>query len=106
LVKTDNRPLAARQADREEVAVTTLGGHYLRVLPTGAGAVDVLLWGVYQAGEWGAQDHRAWAASAEAGIQPPVLPSLRPWLRAGHYRGSGDDDPADGRHGTFFQNLP
>jgi hypothetical protein len=28
-----------------------------------------------------------------------------PWIRAGYYRGSGDDDPADGTHGTFVPVL-
>lgn len=106
LVKTDNRPLPARRADDERVSVTTLGGHYLRALPTAAGPVDLMLWGAYQAGSWGVQDHRAWAAAGEVGVQPPVLPALRPWLRAGWSRGSGDGDPADGRHRTFFQVLP
>jgi hypothetical protein len=30
----------------------------------------------------------------------------RPWLRAGVLRASGDNDPDDDRHGTFFQMLP
>ena len=30
----------------------------------------------------------------------------RPWLRAGYLWSSGDADPGDGRHGTFFPMLP
>jgi hypothetical protein len=105
-VATDNRPLPARQADAEDVAVTTLGGHYLHVFRTGAGEVDLLLWGAGQAGDWESQSHRAGAVAAEAGIQPGGLPALRPWIRAGWFRGTGDGDPADGRHGTFFSVLP
>jgi Alginate export len=105
-VATDNRPLAARQADQADVAVTTVGGHLLGVFPTGAGAVDVMLWGALQTGEWESQDHRGGAAAVEAGVQPGGLGALKPWLRAGWYRSTGDDDPADGRHETFFQVLP
>lgn len=111
VLKTDNRPLAARQADGDDVRVGTLGAHYLHVLRTGAGDVDVLLWGAVQGGDWGRLSHRANALGAEVGIQPGMgsgerRMTARPWLRAGWYRSSGDDDPADGRHGTFFQLLP
>jgi hypothetical protein len=30
----------------------------------------------------------------------------KPWVRLGYGRSSGDDDPEDGDHGTFFQILP
>jgi hypothetical protein len=66
----------------------------------------VLLWGAVQAGDWGVQGHRAWAAVAELGVQPDLLPALRPWLRLGWSRGSGDGDAADDKHETFFQLLP
>jgi len=42
----------------------------------------------------------------EAGFQPPVLSKLKPWLRGGYTRGSGDNNPNDRTHGTFFQILP
>ena len=105
-VATDNRPLAARQADQEDVGVGTLGAHYLHVFRTGAGEVDLLLWGAGQAGDWESLSHRAGAAAVEAGIQPPGLPALRPWIRAGWFRSTGDSDPADDRHETFFSVLP
>jgi hypothetical protein len=59
-----------------------------------------------QFGDWGAQPHRGRALALEIGVQPGGLPGLRPWLRAGWYRGSGDADAADGGHGTFFNVLP
>jgi hypothetical protein len=31
---------------------------------------------------------------------------LKPWIRAGYTWGSGDNNPADNTHGTFFQLLP
>jgi hypothetical protein len=83
----------------------TFGGHLLRLLPLGAGKADVLLWGAVQTGDWGTQDHRANAWAAEAGYQPKSS-GLKPWLRIGYYRSSGDSEPGDSRHETFFQVLP
>lgn len=106
LGKVDNRPLAERNADLGDVRVATLGAHYLRLLPTAAGPVDATLWGAGQSGDWGALTHRAWAGAAEIGWQPAVLARIKPWLRAGYFRSSGDDDASDARHETFYQVLP
>jgi Alginate export len=104
-VKVDNRPLPLRLADTDSIAVHMGGAHAIGVVPAGPGAADVLLWGVVQGGEWGGLEHRAWAYAAEAGYQLASLPAS-PWLRAGYNQSSGDDDPADGVHETFFQGLP
>lgn len=103
----DSRPAAARAGDRG-ITVTTVGAHWLLAAPTPLGPVDLLAWGAVQTGRWGggSLDHRGHALALEAGVQPPGFGRLRPWLRAGWFRGSGDADPADGRHDTFFQNLP
>jgi hypothetical protein len=105
LLKSDNRPLAARQADTRHIAVHTEGAHWISVLPTHVGPVDLLAWGAIQQGDWGRLEHEAWVWNLEAGWQPNMLP-WKPWLRIGYGRSSGDDDPADGDHGTFFQILP
>lgn len=105
-VATDNRPLPLRQADDEDLRLATVGAHVLGVARTGAGDVDVLLWGALQGGDWESQDHAAHAFAVEAGFQPKGLGALRPWLRAGWNQSSGDGDAADGEHGTFFQALP
>ena len=42
----------------------------------------------------------------EGGFQPRILRRLKPWLRAGYYYGTGDNNPSDNKHGTFFQILP
>lgn len=104
LVKSDNRPLDARQADREPVEIATVGGHVLQVVPTAAGPVDLTAWAAAQVGSWGAQSHRAGAMDLEIGWQPRDV-RWRPWLRAGVFASSGDADPSDGRHGTFFQKM-
>jgi Alginate export len=104
VLKVDNRPAAARQADTEVIAIATFGGHYLRVDQTKAGKFDLLLWGAAQTGSWGVQRHRAGAVAVEGGWQPDA--AWKPWFRGGWDFGSGDGDAADGTHGTFFQVLP
>ena len=106
VVKTDNRPLAARRADAGHVDIGTYGGHFLYTSATSTGPIDVLFWGALQNGSWGNLRQRAGAFAAEAGWQPAVLPRVKPWLRAGYDYGSGDQNPNDGTHGTFFQVLP
>jgi Alginate export len=107
-LKTDNRPLALRQADGENIRLTSIGGHYIGAIKAAGGAFDLLVWGVAQFGDWGRLSHRAGAIAAEAGFQPGggFAARLKPWLRAGYYRGSGDGDPTDADHTTFFQVLP
>ena len=104
VLKTDNRPEDARRADDENIRLTVIGGHWISAINAGAVTVDMLLWGVGQFGRWGRLDHRAGAVAIEGGFQFPV--KFNPWIRAGYFRGSGDNNPADARHNTFFQVLP
>ena len=104
LLKTDNRPAAARAADHRNIRIHSLGGDYIQTFKTGTAVVDTLLWAVTQFGHWGALDHRAGAVAVEGGIQPNC--KLKPWIRGGYFYGSGDRNPSDGNHGTFFQVLP
>ncbi|HVF11138.1 MAG TPA: alginate export family protein, partial [Abditibacteriaceae bacterium] len=103
-LKTDNRPLPLRRADARNIRLTMIGGHYISALKTGSGTTDVLLWGVGQFGRWGVQDHRAGAFAAEAGYQ--FKSGIKPWVRVGYFRSTGDDNPNDNDHNTFFQVLP
>jgi hypothetical protein len=104
-IPTDNRAAAARSADRSDITVTTLGGHWASVFRAGRAKFDALAWGAFQQGSWGALDHAANAMALEGGVQHAALP-WGTWLRAGLLRTSGDDAPGDGTHGTFFQALP
>jgi hypothetical protein len=106
VLKTDSRALALRQRDLNNIRIGTFGGHWIHKVETQCGSFDGMLYGFGQTGTWGTIAHRASAVNAEAGWQPRVLPKLRPWLRAGYFRGSGDDNPNDSKHGTFFQILP
>jgi hypothetical protein len=106
-LKTDNRSAALRRADARNIRLTTVGGNYVAAVKTGAGTVDLLAWGVGQFGSWGNLSHRAGAAVFEGGVQPAgALARYKTWLRAGYSRSTGDGDPADSRHTTFFQVLP
>jgi len=106
VLKVDPRPAAIRTADRGNITIGTFGGHSLHAFASPAGAVDLLIWGAAQTGAWGNQHHRAYAVDLEAGFQPAAWPRWKPWIRAGFYRGSGDNTPNDSLHGTFFQVLP
>ncbi|TAN46930.1 MAG: hypothetical protein EPN21_19010 [Methylococcaceae bacterium] len=106
VVPVDNRPAAARPAlNSDDMQIHTVGTHLLTVQPMGAGDVDAVLWGAYQFGDWGNLNHQAYASDAEIGYQWKDV-FMKPWLRAVYFRGSGDSNPTDGTHGTFFQVLP
>ncbi|PYR67234.1 MAG: hypothetical protein DMF88_13575, partial [Acidobacteria bacterium] len=66
---------------------------------------DGLVWIAAQSGSWYEQTHRAASVAAEAGYQW-IAARWQPWLRGGYLYASGDGDPSDNRHGTFFEMLP
>jgi Alginate export len=106
ILKTDDRALAARRNDLANIRIDTFGGHSLHAFDSAAGTFDLLLWGAAQTGRWGVQKQRAGAIDIEGGFQPKLVPKLKPWLRGGFTYGSGDGNPNDNVHGTFFQILP
>lgn len=105
LAKTDNRALAVRAADHHNIRVGTYGGNVLATSPMGAGEFDFVAWGALQNGNWGALEHRAGAADVEGGFKFTKVASS-PWLRGGFFRATGDNNPLDNKHNTFFQLLP
>jgi hypothetical protein len=105
VLKTDDRPAAARTADHDDVKIGTWGADYVHVFHTkDAGTFDVVGWGVVQTGAWGTLTQRAGAFVGEAGWQSTTIP-LSPWISAGYSWGSGDSNPNDSTNGTFFQVL-
>ena len=106
VLKVDNRPQTLRSADRQHIAMSTFGGHYLHTLDARTGTADILFWAAAQAGRWGTLAQRSTAFAAEAGWQPAALGRVKPWVRGGYDYGSGDGNPNDQTHGTFFQMLP
>lgn len=107
----DTRAVAARPdnsgrgASTVDVDITTFGGTIVGAYSTGSGRTDILLWLAAQRGDWYGDSHSALAFAAEAGYQWPGVPGT-PWVRVGWNRASGDEDGADGEHGTFFPMLP
>jgi hypothetical protein len=106
VVKTDNRPLAVRNADHANIRLWTVGGHYVHALKTAAGILEFMGEGAVQFGDWGVQQQRAGMVDLEAGFQPKIWARLKPWIHGGYYYGSGDKNPNDNNHGTFFQLMP
>src|SRR5262249_1610529 len=105
VTKVDNRPLDVRKADHSPISIHTAAGHARPAVDAGPGRVGLLGWVAAQAGEWGIDDHVAWAYALETGYQLPAVVAA-PWLRVGWNRSSGDGKPTDGHHRTFFQILP
>lgn len=104
VLKTDNRPMAVRAADHRNIRIGTYGGSMIASLPLRTVTGDLLVWGVGQSGAWGAQDHKAGAVAVEGGLRADAVPT-HPWLRGGFLRTTGDNNPNDGTHNTFFQVL-
>ena len=102
----DNRPKAVREADvGKSLDIHTVGANIAHVEPLGSGLFDVMAWGVGQFGSWQGQQQLSWAVAFELGYQLPDVWGS-PWVRIGIDSSSGDSDPADDNHESFFQILP
>lgn len=106
----DRRPVAARpdnvglSGGVVDIDVSTFGASHVHLETIGRGRLDVTLWGAGQMGRWYGQRHRAVSLLAESGYAWPTRG--RPWVRVGVLYASGDREPADQTHGTFFPMLP
>lgn len=103
--RRDNTGRSIAAFDEQNILMDFMGGHVIGTIDAGPGQFDYLLWGGYEFGEWFELDHQAYSWVAEVGYQFNDLP-WTPWIRAGYNMGSGDDNPGDGDHETFFQMLP
>lgn len=89
-----------------DIRIHTLGFHIASAYrPSKDQEMDFILWGSIQTGDWGRLNQKSWAVNVELGYQFLDIP-LKPWVRAGYFVSSGDEDPNDNDHGTFFQLLP
>ena len=101
--RPDNTGRSAAAAD---VGIDTFGGAIVAAPPPRNGRQwDGLVWTAVQTGSWYEQSHRAASIAIEAGHQW-LARRWQPWLRAGYLYASGDGNPSDNRHGTFFEMLP
>lgn len=105
VLKTDNRSAALLKADRKNIRIGTYGGNFLATLPAGPGKFDFLFWGAGQNGSWGTLSQNSGTVAVEGGYQFSDV-DTKPWLRGGWFRSTGDDNPTDKAHNTFFQLLP
>jgi hypothetical protein len=83
--------------DGADITVQTFGAAWW------AGPVHA--WGALQRGRWYGDEHRAFSVSADVG-HTWRNHAWRPDVRAGVLYASGDDDPNDKRHRTFFPMVP
>lgn len=106
----DDRPVTVRPdntgrgAARADVGITTVGAAAIGSAAAGPGDADWLLWTAGQHGSWYEQSHRGWSIALEAGYQWRAR--WQPWVRGGYLHASGDNNPADDRHSTFFPMVP
>jgi hypothetical protein len=100
--RPDNSPFAVTEAN---ITVSAFGASQVGIFPTDFGEVDSVVWLVGQAGDWYGDTHRAWSLAAEIGHRWTAM-TWQPWVRVGLLYASGDKDPTDTRHGTFFQMMP
>jgi hypothetical protein len=105
ILKTDNQPADVNALNVDNVNINTFGFHWIQLHDFCDQTVDTVMWSALQGGKWGDQDHFAGAAALETGIKFDTVP-WTPWLRTGWNYGSGDNNPNDGDHNTFFQMLP
>ena len=97
---------SGRSATAADVGINTFGGAIVAAPRSRNGRQwDGLVWIAVQTGSWYEQTHRAASVAAEAGYQWAAA-RWQPWLRGGYLYASGDGDPSDTRHGTFFEMLP
>jgi len=105
VLKSDSRPATVRTADHDKIEIATYGMDYVHVYDSDkAGKFDLVLWGALQGSSWGTETQHAASFLTEGGWQVPV--KLQPWFSVGYSYGSGEGDPSNDRHGTFFQLLP
>lgn len=101
----DNTGRRINAGDESDIEIHTFGGHLVGSYKIGPGMWDILGWGAVQTGSWYELNQRSYAFAAETGYQMNDW-AWKPWLRIGINYGSGDNDPSDSRHQTFFQMLP
>ena len=105
LVPTDNQPSSAAARNTSAIDIETVGADAATTIRVGPGAADALIWGAYQFGNWGWQSQQSYAAVGQLGYRLDEVP-WKPWLRLIYQISSGDSNPNNNVHGTFFQILP
>ncbi|HTT74795.1 MAG TPA: alginate export family protein [Candidatus Binataceae bacterium] len=105
LVPVDNQPASAAAKNRSAIGIETAGADAAATVQLGPGTADAMVWGAYQFGDWGSQSQQAYASVAQMGYRLNDF-RWKPWLRFTWQMASGDSNPNNNVHGTFFQILP
>src|SRR5262245_12726711 len=105
--KVTQRPdNTGRGAQAIDIGINTFGGSIIVAPSVARGRQwDGLAWIAAQAGSWYDLRQRAASVAIEGGHQW-VMSRWQPWLRGGFLYASGDGNPSDDTHGTFFEMLP
>ncbi len=105
LAPADNQPASVAAKNTLPIGIETVGADAVTTVRIGPGVADALVWGAYQFGDWGSQSQQAYAGVAQIGYRLTDAP-WKPWLRFIYQMSSGDSNPNNNVHGTFFQILP
>ena len=106
ILKTDNRPTAVRKGDTENILIDTFGGHSVHAFTTTAPAFSTRSPGEPCKPAVGDPAAARLRRRFRSRISAQHFPRPEAWLRGGFTGGSGDGNPNDKTHGTFFQVLP
>ena len=100
----DNRPIPRRGVVSTQggIHIDSYGFHFVSRLGSQG---DALAWYAHQTGRWGTLTHKADAYAVELGWRPKDV-AWNPWFRVGHAYMSGDPNPSDAQHNTFYSPLP
>ena len=90
--------------------ISTIGLHFIKIIENKNYSLDFVGWYSYQWGKWGQLDnssnllkiiHRAYAFDIELGYKLNSI-NFKPHFRISYFHGSGDSNPLDNKHETYF----
>lgn len=105
----DNRPAPVRNADKGNLKITTFGGHSIHALDTKKRLLTICSFGVPRRPAAGGISITAPTPSSARLVSNPrhsATLKWKPWLRSGLSLSSGDGNPGDNKHNSFFQVMP
>lgn len=89
----------------DRIFIQGIGASFVGMYARGSGTADVVAWFALETGDYGTSNQGGSALILEGGYGWPRRKTA-PWLRLGVATASGDDDPTDRDHGTFFKWFP
>ena len=78
LTPADNEPTKQASANHRAISVESAGTDLMATSRLGRGTADILMWALYEFGDWGRQSQRAWRALA---CFSPATSSAVRWSR-------------------------